>query len=220
MHLPSPLYRLVETAPPAVEPLTLSEVKTFLRVDQSNDDNFITGLITAARMFCEAETGRALIERNYSLFLDRWPDEERYSAFDYRDAERRIPTPLVIAPRGIGLPYPPLVSVAQVNVYAADNSVAVFDASNYFVDTAGAPGRLVLTLGAVPPLPWRIANGIEIQYTAGYGLAETDVPQLLRQGMMQIIAHLYEHRGDSPDQALLASGAAAIFKPYRLASLR
>ncbi len=217
--LPNPLYRLVETSPPAVEPLTLAEVKTFLRVDQTNDDNFITGLITAARMFCEAETGRALIERNYSLFLDRWPAEQHYHAFDRRDGERRIPTPLVIAPRGIDLPYPPLVSVAQVNVYAADNTATIFDPSNYFVDTAGVPGRLVLTLGAVPPLPWRIANGIEIQYTAGYGLAETDVPQLLRQGMMQIIAHLYEHRGDSPDQALLASGAAAIFKPYRTMSL-
>ncbi len=220
MHLPNPYYRLVETAPPAIEPLTLSEVKTFLRVDQTNDDAFITGLITAARMFCEAETGRALIERNYSLFLDRWPNERDDYAFDRRDGARRIPTPLVIDPRGIALPYPPLVSVAQVNVYAADNTSTVFDPSNYFVDTAGTPGRLVLTLGAVPPLPWRIANGIEIQYTAGYGTAETDVPQLLLQGMMQIIAHLYEHRGDSPDQALLASGAAAIFKPYRTMSLR
>ena len=75
------------------------------------------------------------------------------------------------------------------------------------------PGRVVLTEGAVPPLPGRVANGIEIQYTAGYGATEDNVPVLLRQGMLQVIAHLYEHRGDSPDQALLASGAAvAIFR--------
>jgi uncharacterized phiE125 gp8 family phage protein len=95
----------------------------------------------------------------------------------------------------------------------------VFDASNYYVDTAGTPGRIVLTQGAVPPVPGRIANGIEIRFTAGYGTTEDSVPTLLRQGMLQVIAHLYEHRGDSPDQALLRSGAAAIFQPYRLVSL-
>jgi len=210
-----PLYRLVETTPPGIEPLTLDEVKTFLRVDQTNDDALITSLITAARLFCEANTGRSLITRSYSLFLDRWPGARFTHRF--RPEQRRIP--VAPEPYAVGLPAPPLLSVTQINIYAPDNSSMVFDAGSYFVDTAGVPGRVVLMQGAVPPLPGRVANGIEIQFTAGYGTTEDDVPVLLRQGMLQVIAHLYEHRGDSPDQALLASGAAAIFQPYRLMSL-
>ncbi len=195
--MPHPMYRLTETTPPAAEPLTLDETKTFLRVDHDNDDSQITGLIAAARQFCESLTGRSLITRSYSLFLDSWPDNGA----------------------ALALPQPPLLTVTQINVYAADNSSAVFSAANYFADTAGAPGRLVLAEGASPPLPGRIASGIEIRFTAGYGAAASSVPVLLRQGMKQMIAHLYAHRGDSPDQALLASGAAALFQPYRVVSL-
>jgi len=213
MHHHKPIYRLVETTPPAIEPLTLDETKTFLRVDQNNDDALISALITAARMFCESYTGRSLITRSYSLFLDRWPGACFVPHF--RPERRR----LHFTASTVELPYPPLLSVTQVNIYAADNSTTVFDAANYYVDTAGAPGRVVLTQGAVPPLPGRVANGIEIQYTAGYGATEDDVPALLRQGMLQLIAHLYEHRGDSPDEALLASGAAAVFQPYRMGAL-
>lgn len=218
MHHHKPLYRLVETTPPAIEPLALDEVKAFLRVDQTADDNLISALITAARQFCEANTGRSLITRSYSLFLDRWPGAGFARRLFVPEVEHaRIPREVELC--AINLPHPPLLSVAQINIYAADNTSAVFDASNYYVDMAGVPGRIVLTQGAVPPLPGRIANGIEIQFTAGYGTTENSVPTLLRQGMLQVIAHLYEHRGDNPDQALLASGAAAIFQPYRLVNL-
>lgn len=189
------LYRLVETTPPAAEPLDLSDVKKVLLVDHSGDDTLIGNLISVARQFCEEVTGRSLINRTYSLYLDEWKEDE------------------------LLLPKPPLVSVSQIKVYAENGTSSVFPSSGYFVDIAGTPGRIVLTQSSVPPLPARIANGIEIQFTAGYGAASSNIPPLLRQGMKQIIAHLYEHRGENYDQALLASGAAAIFKPYCLMRL-
>jgi hypothetical protein len=206
-----PIYRLVETSPPAIEPLTLDETKTFLRVDQTSDDSLIDALITAARMFCEGYTGRSLITRSYSLYADRWPGARLIKPFS---AERGRLRPVADA---IELPYPPLLSITQINIYAADNSSCAFDAGSYFVDTAGA--RIVLNEGAVPPLPLRVVNGIEVQYTAGYGAAEDDVPALLRQGILQLIGYLYENRGDTPAEALFTSGAAALFQPYRVMSL-
>jgi uncharacterized phiE125 gp8 family phage protein len=189
-----PPYNLVETSPPATEPLALDETKGFLRVDQDNDDALVSSLITAARQLCEGYTGRSLVSRGYSLFFDRWPKL-----------------------RVIELPYPPLLSVAEVNIYAPDNSFITLDPAGYYADTAG--GRIVLADGAVRPRPGRAANGIEIRYTAGYGAAGEDVPAPLRQGMLMLVAHLYEHRGDSPDQALPVSCAAALFRPYRLMGL-
>ena len=209
------LYRLTETTPPGAEPLTLDEVKTFLRIDHDNDDAFVSGLIAVARQFCENITGRSLITRSYSLYLDAWPSTASSGWWDGVREGADIASSTAALP----LPKPPLLSVTQVNVYAADNTSSIFAASNYFVDTAGVPGRLVLTQGAVPPTPGRVANGIEIQLKAGYGATPQSVPALLRQGMKKMIAHLYEHRGDSADQALLASGAAAIFQTHRVMSL-
>ena len=70
-------------------------------------------------MFCESNTGRALITRSYSLFLDRWPGVR--FAHRFRPEHRRIPIAHLAGE--IELPYPPLLSVTQINIYAADNSV-------------------------------------------------------------------------------------------------
>lgn len=210
-----PIYRLVETTPPASEPLTLAEVKTYLRVDHSNDDSLVTGMISAARQLCEGYTGRSLITRSYSLYLDRWPGKASSAWFDGVREGADIP----LYDGALPLPKPPLLSVTQINVYDINNSAAVFPAANYFVDTADTPGRIVLSLGVSPPVPTRAANGIEIRFTAGYGASASNVPAMLQQGMKQVIAHLYEHRGDTPDQALKASGALSIFQPYRVMRL-
>lgn len=210
-----PIYRLVETTPPAAEPLGLSEVKTFLRVDHSNDDDLVTGLISSARQLCESYTGRSLITRSYSLYLDRWPGAASSVWWDGLREGADIP----LYERALTLPKPPLLAVSLINVYDFNNVATAFPAENYFVDTAGTPGRIVLTFGVSPPVSTRAANGVEVRFTAGYGTAAANVPAMLRQGMKQVIAHLYEHRGDSPDQALQASGALSVFQPYRIMRL-
>ena len=45
--------------------------------------------------------------------------------------------------------------------------------------------------------PGRIANGIAITVTAGYGPAASSVPEPLRQAVLQLVAHWYEHRGNA-----------------------
>jgi hypothetical protein len=210
-----PIYRLTETAPPAVEPLSLAEIKTFLRIDHSTDDSLVTGLISAARQICESVTGRSLITRSYSLYLDHWPGTTALGWWDGVQEGADI----ILNGGVLNLPKPPLLSVTRINIYDAGNAATEFAAANYFVDTAGNPGRIVLKEGVLPPLPGRAANGIEIQFNAGYGAAAQNVPAMLRQGIKQIIAHFYEHRGDSQDQALIASGAAVLFHPYRMMSL-
>ena len=212
LHL---IHRLTETVSPAIEPLTLAEIKTFLRIDHNDDDAFVTDLILAARQLCESVTGRSLITRSYSLYLDFWPDAPLTEWWD----GVREGADVVGKIRALSLPKPPLLSITQIKVYAADDTSADFPSASYYVDTVGIPGRIVLTHGSSSPVPGRAANGIEIQFTAGYGTTAQSVPALLRQGMKQVIAHLYEHRGDSADQALLASGASVIFQSYRIMSL-
>lgn len=188
-------HRLSIIQPPGAEPVTLEDVKTHLRIDHDQDDTFVAGLIAAARQICEAHTRRALITRTYALFLDVWP----------RDT------------RTLSLPNPPLIDVTLINTYDTNNVGTVFDDSRYFVDTSGMTGRVVMTDTA--PSASRDVNGIEIRYRAGYGATPAAIPPALRQGLRQLIAHLYENRGDTSTQALYASGAASLFQPFRVTSL-
>jgi uncharacterized phiE125 gp8 family phage protein len=210
----TPAYHLVETAPAGAEPLTLEETRLHLRIGHDAEDPLITGLIATARMMCEQATGLALINRGYSLWLDSWPGRESRVWWDgVREGVRST------VPQAVLLPRPPLCSVEGVYVYDAAGQAALFAPENYYTDTLRRPGRLLLLDGIAAPQPQRIANGIEIRYTAGFGMAPQAVPAMLRQGMKQLAAHMYENRGDTAERALELSGAGILFRPFRMMRL-
>ena len=64
---------LVLTSPPAVEPLTVDEVKTYLRIDHDDEDCLLASLITSARLQVEAALDLALITQSWSWTFDAWP---------------------------------------------------------------------------------------------------------------------------------------------------
>ncbi len=58
---------------PAVEPILLVDMKNYLKVDYSDDDNLISGMITAARELVESFTSRSLVNKQYLQTLDSFP---------------------------------------------------------------------------------------------------------------------------------------------------
>jgi len=185
---------LTLTTPPALEPLTLAEAKAHLKVDISDDDALITAMIAAARARAEWHTGRAAITQGWTLHLDAWPQSGT-----------------------IEIPLPPLQSVASVTTYARDDSATVMSASLYTVDAASAPARLALKIGVPPPANLRRVNAVAVAFTAGYGDAEADVPPLLKEAILELIAFLYENRGEAPAELPLA--ALALLEPFRVLKL-
>jgi uncharacterized phiE125 gp8 family phage protein len=180
--------------PPALEPVTLDEAKAQLKVDTSDDDALITTLITAARARAEWHTGRAFVTQSWVLWLDCWPGD------------------------GIAqVPLPPLQSVSAVSAYARDNTANTVDPSRYFVDTVSAPGRVVFDCLTSPGFDLRRRNAVAIAFDAGYGAAASDVPEPLRQGVLEILAELYVNRGDGPEE--IAPPAQALLAPYRIFKL-
>lgn len=184
--------------PPASEPVALSTVKQHLRVEHDADDALIADLITGVRQLAELYTGRAFISQTFRLWRDDGPDE------------------------ALVLPRPPLLSVTAVRVYDENDGTTTVPSSQYFTDTVSQPGRLVLRAGAVWPTPLRRANGLEVEYVAGYGPSAGHVPVALRQGMLAHLAYLYEHRGEglnaggtALEQALPAT-ALMLYAPYRV----
>ena len=119
------------------------------------------------------------------------------------------------------LPKPPLLQVVQVATYNEQDEGTVLPASDYFVDRASEPGRIVLRTGAAVPAITRAANGLEIQFVAGYGDDPHDVPEPIRLGLLQLVAALNENRGDCPmGELVTASGAADLWRPFRILRVR
>jgi uncharacterized phiE125 gp8 family phage protein len=183
--------------PPAIEPVQLADAKAYLRVDNDDEDDFINAAVAAARMHVETLTRRVLIQQSWRVYLDSWPRT-----------------------RVVTIPVAPLIAVESVTVYDRNGEPTTLSPDDYQVDTTSVPGRLMPY--ATVPLAERTINGIEIDVTAGYGAAGIDVPSPLRQAMMMLIAHWFEHRGvvghdlagDVPPH-----GFDALVAPYRILSL-
>ena len=159
---------------PALEPISLDEAKLHLRVDldDATEDALINSLITTARQYCEGYQRRNYITQTWELWLDDFP-------------------PLIY----INIPLPPLQSVTHVKYYGTDDTEYTFSSDDYFVDTKSEPGRV--SLGYIkqwPSTTLRPVNGVCVTFVAGYGDADTDIPQSVKQAMLLLIAAWYEQR--------------------------
>lgn len=186
------MYQLVTDY--TVLPVTLAEVKNALKLSVSDtaDDALLFGLIRTATDACQEYTGLSLLTQTWRRYLDcfpvkpmEWWDGVRQGALitEYRSS--------------IELNKSPIQSVTHLKTYTDADVASTFAPSNYYVDTASKPARLVLRNTAIWPTDiLRVANGIEIEFIAGYGSSQNAVPHGLRQGILQHIAAMYENRGD------------------------
>lgn len=165
------MHLTLETAP-TVEPVTMEEAKTHLRITHSDEDAYITELVSVARQACEDLQRRSYVDTVWKLWLDGWPSG-----------------------RCIELPRAPLSAVASVKVYDTADAETTLAASSYVVDDQAIPGRLVLRDGASwPTTTLRAAKGICIEFTAGHGAAATDVPVRFKHLTKLMLAHLFQNR--------------------------
>lgn len=213
---------LVLVAGPAAEPVSRAEAKLHLKVETTEEDSLIDALIVAARQACEAVTGLALITQTWRLFLDGFPGNEEVWWDGARDGARSANRAEALV-----IPRPPLIAIVHVKVYDQNDAATVMEASDYQVDSASRPGRVLLRDHAQwPAVSLRPANGVEIEFQAGFGASANAVPAQLRQGILQHVAHLYAHRGDQLDRdgravetVALPLPVSALYRPYRLLSV-
>ena len=193
------------------EPLTLQEVKEYLRVEDNTDERNLRPLIESARRLVEEHLNRTLMQTTYQQFLDSF-DEYEDPLFE---GVRQGPY-LNYYKNYIDLVKSPVISVTHIKTYQDDDSATTMAASKYYVDNAREPSRIVLRQGETFPTALRVANAIEIQYVAGY-TSPYQVPEPIRLAILQIIAHMYEHRGDMGNAAeamMMPSMCKRLLSPY------
>ncbi|MCW2307895.1 head-tail connector protein [Rhodobium gokarnense] len=181
-------------SPPADEPVSLSEVKDHLRLDEDADDALVESLIAAARAHVERVTNRRLMTQEWRLQFDAVRDDGR-----------------------LDLAVSPVLSVDAVRVYDRDGTPSVIDEDAYEADIVSVPARIAFAEGL--PRPGRRLGGIEVDVTAGYGAAATEVPAPLRHAVKMLVAHWYEQRQAATDDAAMVMvplGFSALVAPYRV----
>lgn len=191
--------RVVVVTPPAIEPLTAADVMAERRNDDDTDMAGIERRITTARQRVESDTGRALITQTLDLYFDRFPCGST-----------------------LLLPMPTLQSVTTVTTYDLSNVATVWSSSNYYLDTASEPGRLVLASGSFWPTDLRDVNAIIVRVVAGYGTTAATVPAALRSAMHLLIGQYDEQRENvlvsqfAGQLIELPQGYDTLIAPYRL----
>lgn len=181
---------------PAIEPVSLDEMKAHARIDDASDETLIEGLIKAARHWCEHYTRRVFITQGWQMSLAEAPSL-----------------------RSVSFPSAPLLGVTAVRAYSDDGQAEVLDAQNYYIDTLSLPGRLVLHDGVTWPEATRPANAYVIDYSAGYGPSAGDVPEAIRLAIKQLTLHWYENRGEAMQGSNIQMApltVTALLAPFRI----
>ena len=157
----------------AINPVSLAEAKLHLRVDATTEDALIENLISAATKYCETFARRQFITATLKLNLDEFSDDND------------LP---------IWLPNPPAQSVTSIKYYDENGTQQTWVASNYQVDVATEPARVLPAYNVSWPSTRVMPNAIEIIYKAGYGDKAVNVPAGIKAAIKLLVAHLFENR--------------------------
>lgn len=152
--------------PPLIEPVSLADMKSYLRLEHTLEDSLIRAFITAARVHLEQLTRRAFIAQTWRIEISG-PREN-----DLR------------------LPLQPASDILSAAVMNRDGDLLALNTSDFRILQHSDPAIL------------RWANdrylqhddGLQVDIRFGYGEAEEDVPEPIRQAIRVVAAHWFEKR--------------------------
>lgn len=180
-----------ETSTSANLAINLSDLKSHLRVTSSDEDSLLTMYARAASQFVETKTRRALISRTFRLEMPEFP-QAHGDSFE--------------------LPLAPVASVQSIQYYDTQGVLTTWGAGNYALDATSLPPRIVPAYSV--PYPYvqsQHADGVQVNFTAGYGPTSTSIPQGLQFVVMLLAGHFWANR--MPVEAVGGAGAEI---PYTL----
>lgn len=203
---------------PAVEPVGLTEMRDYLRIDVTDEDALLQGLIRGARRHLEEQYDRAFITQTLQLRLDN---------FQQAGPE----------PRGFwgagwywGWPFmrsiielrPPVQSVTTVSYLDAAGGTQTF--TDFTLDSISEPGRIYPALNKTWPVAAFEPGAVTITFVAGYTRPEL-VPDDMKAALRLLVGAMYRNREDEVMDvravaAQLKRGLDALMAPYAQVLLR
>lgn len=171
--------------PPILEPISLADAKAHLRVETTDEDGLIAGLIAAARNHVETITGRFLMRQTIDVSFDAFDDILE-----------------------LGAPLVSVVSVTYIDEIGATQTVPSPDYVVVAPNTQPEPiGYVQPAYGKTWPTAHAQASAVTIRALFG-AVKAADVPAALRAAMLLHVADLYENR-EAQSAVPLAENLAA-----------
>jgi len=195
-------YTLAVVTQPTVEPITLDEAKLHLRVTDTNDDAYITGLITAARQYLEKTLNRCFCTQTLRMMLDSFPDLPNATLKFFiptYSVESYLARAISLMSGPLRLMRSPVQSVTSIQYLDANGNTQTLaqnpapGLAGYIVDTDSEPARIA----PANNLPWPVTlaqqNAVTVVYQAGYQNPDL-VPETMKHQLKLIIGELCENR--------------------------
>jgi len=186
----------------------LEEIKNYLKIslDMLDDDALLTRITLGVLRYIEQYTKRTILTKDFLTYRDN---------FNYRYIE---------------LKRSPFQSLEVFSYTDLTGVVQTVDPSLYYTTFETDYSKIIVTPGEI--LPTDVAcklQSIQIQFKAGYGDTVDDIPLDILLAMYQLIADLYNNRGDcsvsSSSSAacscsgLLNSTSKGLLDPYRILNI-
>jgi uncharacterized phiE125 gp8 family phage protein len=206
-----------------IEPVSLEDAKLHLRVDDDGgsppahpDDLLITGLISAAREWCEFYSGLALAPQVLEM-----AGRSFYPASAYCGSNG------LYCDYYIELPLPPVSSIISITYTDEQNVEQTVSPTDYVFDDYSRPPRIYTAAGATwPAAKAGTPNVARIRYQAGFDTPDSSpdiypIPQSIVAAIKLMLTHLYENRseveiGTKNSITQIPLGAAALLDIHRM----
>jgi len=180
-------YVTASTDSPAI---STADMKTFLRVDNSDDDAVIAAYISTATEAIKQHLRLALLTETFVLKADGFtePDgDDRLIALG--PGVHTASRPYILGGGdAFDVPFPPLQSVTTVQTFDRSNDVSTYSNTKYEVDLQS--GRIYLNEGETWPSDLRAQDAVKITYVAGYGSGS--IPDPMLQAIRSYVEQMYD----------------------------
>lgn len=219
----------VITEPPASEPVSVAEMKLWLKQEQNDDDDLIAGLITAAREMCETFTNRAFVTQTWTMSMDALPGYiDRRSVV--AQSVRTLSTgawELIGNRWGFVLPASPVQSVTSLTYNDQNGNLqTLLPGVSYNADILSSPARIFPVFSTFWPLTQYAPNAVTVTFVCGYGSVKHDGdgntawpgPKSIQTAIKMQAAWLYNNRSSyAQGQGLVVENPAvmALLGQYR-----
>lgn len=197
------MSKLVLQTAAAVEPISLTEAKTHLRITGTEDDTYIARLITAATSTVQNRYWTQICTATFDEYFDAWPA----SQFSLR----KSPTLTVTSVKYTDTAGVSQTAATTVWEQADENSQGIVRLKYDQTWPSGLRGQ---------------ADDIVIRYTAGYGDASA-TPEPIKQALLMVVADMYAFRESVSTYRLhinqydtIAQTIDALMSGYSYASVR
>ena len=165
-------------AEPTADPVTVSEIREYARIDGTEQDITIGNLIKAAREAAQSYQNRAYFTQTWELSFDSFPS---------------MP---------VEIPRPPLQDLVSVKYIDIDGIEHTMDLNDFIVDKRSEPGRVMFKHGKCwPNVQLQPIDSVIFQFKAGYDNVNK-IPYTVKLAYMVYITYFIDHPdADEPPKA-------------------